>query len=345
MSTFEIPTEQEFDEQFLSLLTGVPAIFPVDPTDDGNLNDVEKVMYAEQRLKDFRLRAKERVDHARDDLRGECKIRFLLVRTGTAADLASLTFDHTPELTAIARDHKQAELASQRSSAHPTTQAHEAKMTGMRQARLATMKANSELEQQVYRLQGELERLQQELKDEEAEAVDALELDSEMSVLLSFLEGVPQPSNVSLPTNLVCASNCIGIWASCPSRRRTEPSPRLSSVSSFSLCALASAWRLCAPNADDQFQQAHKVVEMRGQSRSTIPCPTTSGARSYGTSQADERRESFVLLPFVARVVFLACVGFCQCCRPVSAPLPCRLYTFSRAPLRFHVHTPVGRLS
>lgn len=71
MSTFEIPTEQEFDEQFLSLLTGVPAIFPVDPTDDGNLNDVEKVMYAEQRLKDFRLRAKERVDHARDDLRGE----------------------------------------------------------------------------------------------------------------------------------------------------------------------------------------------------------------------------------------------------------------------------------
>ena len=96
-------------------------------------------------------------------------------------------------LTAIARDHKQAELASQRSSAHPTTQAHEAKMTGMRQARLATMKANSELEQQVYRLQGELERLQQELKDEEAEAVDALELDSEMSVLLSFLEGVPQP--------------------------------------------------------------------------------------------------------------------------------------------------------
>jgi hypothetical protein len=33
------------DEQFLSLLTGVPAIFPVDPTDDGNLNDVEKVMY------------------------------------------------------------------------------------------------------------------------------------------------------------------------------------------------------------------------------------------------------------------------------------------------------------
>lgn len=74
-------------------------------------------------------------------------------------------------------------------------------MTGMRQARLATMKANSELEQQVYRLQGELERLQHELKDEEAEAVDALELDSEMLVPVSS-QGVPQRPDCfsSLPT-------------------------------------------------------------------------------------------------------------------------------------------------
>jgi hypothetical protein len=41
--SFALSRKQEFDEQFLSLLTGVPAIFPVDPTDDGNLNDVEKV--------------------------------------------------------------------------------------------------------------------------------------------------------------------------------------------------------------------------------------------------------------------------------------------------------------
>lgn len=62
-------------------------------------------------------------------------------------------------------------------------------MTTMRQARLAGMKANSELEQQVYHLQGELERLQQELKDEEAEAVDALELNSEVCV--SFCPSPP----------------------------------------------------------------------------------------------------------------------------------------------------------
>lgn len=55
-------------------------------------------------------------------------------------------------------------------------------MTSLRQSRLTEMKANSEREQQVYRLQGELERLQQELKDEEAEAVDALELNSEVCV-------------------------------------------------------------------------------------------------------------------------------------------------------------------
>ncbi|BGO97572.1 hypothetical protein RTG_01511 [Rhodotorula toruloides ATCC 204091] len=150
MSTFEIPPEHDFDDQFESLLQGLHSIFSVDGSDDGKMNDVAKVVYAEQRLKEFRARAKERVDQAREDLR------------------------------AIARDHKQAELASQRSSAHPTTQAHEAKMTSLRQSRLTKMKANSELEQQVYRLQGELERLQQELKDEEAEAVDAMELNSEV---------------------------------------------------------------------------------------------------------------------------------------------------------------------
>ncbi|BGP05902.1 hypothetical protein JCM10049v2_001721 [Rhodotorula toruloides] len=150
MSTFEIPPEHDFDDQFESLLQGLHSIFSVDGSDDGKMNDVAKVVYAEQRLKEFRARAKERVDQAREDLR------------------------------AIARDHKQAELASQRSSAHPTTQAHEAKMTSLRQSRLSKMKANSELEQQVYRLQGELERLQQELKDEEAEAVDAMDLNSEV---------------------------------------------------------------------------------------------------------------------------------------------------------------------
>ena len=84
-----------------------------------------------------------------------------------------------------------------------------------------------------------------------------------------------------------------------------------------------SGRRRCTLNADDPFQQAHRIVGTRGQSRSTTPCLTTSGARNYGTSQADERRwSSFVLLPFVARVGFLACMDFCQCCRPAFAPYP-----------------------
>ncbi|GJN88726.1 hypothetical protein Rhopal_001692-T1 [Rhodotorula paludigena] len=143
----------DFQSQFQELIDGALGLFVVDPSDahdDAGPNDVEKVLIAEQRVKEWRAQTKHRVDQARDDLR------------------------------AITREYKQAEVASQRSTALPSTEAHEAKMTTMRQARLAGMKANSELEQQVYHLQGELERLQQELKDEEAEAVDALELSSEV---------------------------------------------------------------------------------------------------------------------------------------------------------------------
>ncbi|GAA6006385.1 kinetochore-associated Ndc80 complex subunit SPC24 [Rhodotorula paludigena] len=143
----------DFQSQFQELIDGALGLFVVDPSDahdDAGPNDVEKVLIAEQRVKEWRAQTKHRVDQARDDLR------------------------------AITREYKQAEVASQRSTALPSTEAHEAKMTTMRQARLAGMKANSELEQQVYHLQGELERLQQELKDEEAEAVDALELNSEV---------------------------------------------------------------------------------------------------------------------------------------------------------------------
>lgn len=99
-------------------------------------------------------------------------------------------------------------------------------MTTMRQARLAGMKANSELEQQVYHLQGELERLQQELKDEEAEAVDALELNSEVCVS-SCTTGL---ASVLKKRRLAgCASSCTATWASSQSRR-TASSPRSSSV-------------------------------------------------------------------------------------------------------------------
>lgn len=46
--------------------------------------------------------------------------------------------------------------------------------------RLAILKQNVDLEQSLYRCQGELERLQQELKDEEGDAVEDTELNSEV---------------------------------------------------------------------------------------------------------------------------------------------------------------------
>jgi len=138
--------------------------------------------------------------------------------------------------TAITREYKQAEVASQRSGALPSVEAHEAKMTAMRQARLGGMKANSELEQQVYHLQGELERLQQELKDEESEAVDALELDSEVCVALLSLSLAlevhhrrQQVLTTHTHSSAGCASSCTATWASSRSRR-TASSPRWSSV-------------------------------------------------------------------------------------------------------------------
>ncbi|GAA5843802.1 hypothetical protein JCM9279_000151 [Rhodotorula babjevae] len=148
MATLDPPAD-EFQLQFADLIDGALGLFSLDDS-TGVENDVDKVLVAEQRVKEWRAETKHRVDQARDDLR------------------------------AITREYKQAEVASQRSGALPSVEAHEAKMTAMRQARLGGMKANSELEQQVYHLQGELERLQQELKDEETEAVDALELDSEV---------------------------------------------------------------------------------------------------------------------------------------------------------------------
>jgi hypothetical protein len=45
---------------------------------------------------------------------------------------------------------------------------------------LAGLKHNGQLEQTMYRYQAELARLQQELKDEEADAVEVSELNSEV---------------------------------------------------------------------------------------------------------------------------------------------------------------------
>ncbi|GAA6004636.1 hypothetical protein JCM10207_000963 [Rhodosporidiobolus poonsookiae] len=152
MASFELPPD-DFSEQFDDLLNGIHAMFPVDQdySHDGQpQTDVAKVLSAEQRVKDWRATAKERVDQAREDLK------------------------------AISRDYHSAQLASKRSTAVPSATAHESKMASMRQARIAGIKSNNELETQVLRLQGELERLQQELREEEAEAVDAGELNSEV---------------------------------------------------------------------------------------------------------------------------------------------------------------------
>ncbi|GAA5863806.1 hypothetical protein JCM1840_005773 [Sporobolomyces johnsonii] len=155
MATFELPPD-DFDNQFQDLLDGVLGMFPVeDVKHDGSQppqhsSDVDKVVYAEKRVKEWRAGARERVDAAREDLRS------------------------------LSREYEHARLSSARSATHPSAAEHEAKLGAMLQARVTGMKANSELEQQVYRLQGELERLQQELKDEEADAVEVAELNSEV---------------------------------------------------------------------------------------------------------------------------------------------------------------------
>ncbi|GAA5848314.1 hypothetical protein JCM8547_004476 [Rhodosporidiobolus lusitaniae] len=153
MAAFELPPD-DFDEQFGELLDGVLGMFPVKDSSsyaDGQpQTDVDKVVEAELRVKDYRARAKGKVDVAREDLK------------------------------AISRDYQQALLASQRSSSVPSAAAHEAKLAQLRQSRMSGIKSNNELETKLLKLQGDLEKLQQELKEEEGEAVDAGELSSEV---------------------------------------------------------------------------------------------------------------------------------------------------------------------
>lgn len=63
----------DFQSQFQELIDGALGLFVVDPSDahdDAGPNDVEKVLIAEQRVKEWRAQTKHRVDQARDDLRG-----------------------------------------------------------------------------------------------------------------------------------------------------------------------------------------------------------------------------------------------------------------------------------
>lgn len=71
---------------------------------------------------------------------------------------------------------------------------------------------------------------------------------------------------------------------------------------------------------------------MRGQSRSSTPCPTTSGAKSYGTSQADERVNPSFYRPLWLESSSSPVWTSVNVVEPVSAPIPCRLYTFVAFP-------------
>lgn len=67
MAASDLPAD-EFQAQFGDLIDGALGLFSLD--DDTNQNDVDKVLVAEQRVKEWRAETKHRVDQARDDLRG-----------------------------------------------------------------------------------------------------------------------------------------------------------------------------------------------------------------------------------------------------------------------------------
>ncbi|GAA5830221.1 hypothetical protein JCM3766R1_002828 [Sporobolomyces carnicolor] len=120
--------------------------------DDGGegIDDVESVLIVERKTKEWRNHTKELVDHAREQLRG------------------------------IALDYKSAVTQSQRSSTVPSTTDHQRTLETMFQSTVSQMKLNSELDHKVMELQGELVKLNQELKDEEREAIQVSELNSDV---------------------------------------------------------------------------------------------------------------------------------------------------------------------
>ncbi|GAA5932874.1 kinetochore Spc24 family protein [Sporobolomyces koalae] len=162
-NTFEpLPPRDDFENTFGELLENMLTLFVVE--DAGTIkdealaaaagesahNDVESVALCEKRIKDWRIGTKELVDHAREDLR------------------------------AIALDYKSALASSQRSSNVPSATDHQRQMEAMFQSTVTAMKHNSELDQQVMELQGELARLIQELKQEETDAIELGGLNSEV---------------------------------------------------------------------------------------------------------------------------------------------------------------------
>lgn len=84
--------------------------------------------------------------------------------------------------TAVSRQFELQKASSTRSSAFPSKAQHQASMNRALEDRIKRGKANNELEQQLSRGQTQLESLQHDLKDEEAEAFETSELNSEVCV-------------------------------------------------------------------------------------------------------------------------------------------------------------------
>ncbi|GAA5877515.1 hypothetical protein JCM16303_003360 [Sporobolomyces ruberrimus] len=155
------PPPEDFDLAFGPLLDNMAKLFVVkdqdqqqqqqhdDPQTDEDedelaMNDVESVLQCEKRIKEWRNKSRELVDHSREQLRG------------------------------ISLDYKQALSTSQRSSGGGNSSSdHQRQIEQMFQSTLNTMKLNSELDQQVMELQGELVRLNEELKGEEEDALQS----------------------------------------------------------------------------------------------------------------------------------------------------------------------------
>lgn len=169
----------EFDEQFGALLHGTLEMFNDVVKDEGMVeSDIDKVYRAEEQVKLLWKRSKETVDQARDDLRGESSIARRVARFPSAsATDALLPYTHP---TAISREYHQHELSSRRSANIPSAEEHDAQMAAERAFIVSRLKSNRGLEQSVTQLQAELEELQRERKEEEADAVEVSELNSEV---------------------------------------------------------------------------------------------------------------------------------------------------------------------
>ncbi|KAI5479591.1 nuclear pore complex protein Nup133 [Pseudohyphozyma bogoriensis] len=151
---------ESFEDAFGPLLQGAHDMFSLDDnlsvdtpdgeSANGGLVDISGLHAVEAKLKEARKKNREIVDAARNDLR------------------------------AMSRTFEQQRLSATRSPALPSQQEHEARMAIALADRRAKMKQNGELEQTLYRLQADVERLQQELKEEEADAFEVSELNGEV---------------------------------------------------------------------------------------------------------------------------------------------------------------------